>query len=368
MIESLGRTKPPFLARLLHDAAFMGPTIVFRGETTKILQKAGPFINLHFVPWSQKIYNQERSPLPFYKVRYAIYILNSSVAGNPRIALQSAPLELKLQLMDLYASHHEATAIEPMLQLCNTQDAGIRKAARGFMLRYFEGSAKKARVGTIKLPGGVEKTAVLYLGARQQAYHAVKRTLEEVTHGDYDRTTSAKKLALQLFKAWDRLRDTRWDILFTEAYGRYREGAVEEAVAMYRKVLANNPNARQKELMFPAFMTLAKRDLAAKKMLDAMRLIRILSQLATIPALEADLYYLLGLKEEAEGDRAQADHWYKAALRKNPDHPWALAAHRTLSPVPVKPVEEWQIGAAVAVSLLGLLLAGCYLGFRGYRP
>ncbi|MBU1534508.1 hypothetical protein KKF84_04260, partial [Myxococcota bacterium] len=294
MLSALSRMKPPFLAKVLHEAAFNPYTLIFRSEITKILQKSGPEINLYFVPWAERNYNRERHPLPFYMSRYAIYILNSSVAGNPRIALQSAPIDLKFRLMELYSKHHEASAIEPMLQLCNSEDPVLRKEARKYMIRYFEGPGTKSRVGTIKLPGGIEKTAVLYLGARQQAYHAVKKTLEEVTHGDYDRTTSSKKLAKQLFKAWDNLRDARWDILFTQAYQRYREGAIDEAVGMYRKVLANNPNKRQKELMFPAFMALARKALMARKMLDAMRFIRILSQIAASPSLEADLYYLLG--------------------------------------------------------------------------
>lgn len=214
------------------------------------------------------------------------------------------------------------------------------------------------------MPGGVEKTAVLYLGARQQAYHAVKKALEEATQGDYDRTTASKDLAHQLFRAWDRIRHAKWDILFTEAYKQYQQGFVREAVAKYRKVLAQGPNPRQKELMFPAFMILAREALAQKKMDDAVRYIRILSQLAVIPALEADLFYLLGLSEEASGDKVQAIHWYKLAIEKNPTHVWAIAAYNSISPLPLKPVEAWEVSLLTGLLLFGLLLLALYGIFR----
>jgi tetratricopeptide (TPR) repeat protein len=359
------KRKGNLIPDFLHKAAFTQPTMLFRHEIVQALQSMGGVIVLHFLPWSKKRYNKDRNRKGFMMARFATYILNSSMSGNPRLALQNSPLELKLKLINLYSEYRVATAINPLLTLSKSDDKIVRNAAREAIKDYFRGRAKKTRVGTIKLPGGMEKTGILYLSARQQAYHAIKRALEKATQGDYDRTSSTIQLTLQLFKAWDKIKDAKWDHVFEDGYDKYKNGFIHEAVGKYKQVMANISNIKQNQLMIPAFVILIRKALMEKNMNEALKLGRLLIQLHPTKKLSADIYYLLGLSEEAKGDKSLALHWYKIALKNDPSHQWTIAAVKSIEPIPMKPVEEWEWSMLLAAFLFAFLLAITYAVFPG---
>ncbi|MDA3863905.1 MAG: hypothetical protein PF689_08575, partial [Deltaproteobacteria bacterium] len=227
---------------ILFQAAFDKVTLIFRDEITKGLQNMGPIIVFNLLPWSQKEYNRKQQRDKYLKARYAKYILGSSPAGNPRLALQSAPITMKFELMKLYANHFYAQAIEPLLFYSNHKDKKLREISRKSLLQYFEDKGKGTKIGVVKLPGGIEKKTIIAFNSRRQAYHAVKKILEQVSRGDYDRTSKGRGLALQLFKKWDKNRNEQWIKLFAEGYKKFLNGDYYKAAEIYREVLNNDPD------------------------------------------------------------------------------------------------------------------------------
>ncbi|MGM0597014.1 MAG: tetratricopeptide repeat protein [Myxococcota bacterium] len=350
---------------ILFKAVFDKVTLIFRDEITRGLQNMGPVIVFNLLPWSQKRYNRKKQRDKYLKARYARYILGSSPAGNPRLALQSAPITMKFELMKLYANHFHAQAIEPLLLYSNHKDKKLRKVARKSLLQYFESKGRGAKIGIVKLPGGIEKKTVVALNARRQAYHAVKRLLEKVSHGDYDRTSKGKGLALQLFKKWDKNRNERWIKLFAKGYKEYLKEDYYKAAEIYKKVLNHNPDINNKQLMTPVFRKLAKLALIKGELDNVISLLRLIVQIKPSPIYRADLFYFLGLKEESQQDYDQALYWYRRAVNINPKHIWGLAAMKDLDPHKMVPVEHWQL-SAFAGSVLSIIILGFILFSRKF--
>jgi tetratricopeptide (TPR) repeat protein len=349
------------IPELFHNAAFDKVLMIHRSMITSLLQKMDSTIILHFLPWTKKWYNKDKYREKFLKTRYAKYILSSTTSGNPRIALNSSGLELKIQLINLFGKYREPLAINPLLNLSNSDEIELRDIARKAIFKYFEGKWKKTRVGTVKLAGGEEKVAILYLNARQQAYHAVKSALETATFGDYNRTLKIKGLTKQLFAAWDKKRSEKWIIVFSHAYGLYKSGKISEAADKYMEVLSHQPDLPQKTLMSPVFKILSRTALANGDMNKAMFYLKILLQISSTKRDEADYYYLLGLKQESQNNPVYALHWYKMALKKDSSHIWASAAIIELDRWPNKPVSDWEKSTILGIFVLLFILAMFYL-------
>ncbi|MBU1219880.1 tetratricopeptide repeat protein [Myxococcota bacterium] len=351
----LNRKTEVSVPMLLLNASFHPPTMIFRNMIATGLQKMGPITVLSLYEYSRQSVNRQRNKELFYKVRFAEYVINSSASGNPRFALQSEK-SLRLKLIALYGENLSSQAIEPLLEIANSEDIEYRKAGRDAILKYFDSKKKSATVGTIKLPGGEEKKAVLYISPKARAFHAVKQKLEELTKGDYDRTASGRGLAINLFSEWDKRRNSKWKYAFADAWELDKNGQKEQAVEKYREILANAPDLPQRKLMVGAFLELARQHLGKGSIAKALNLFRIVIQIDPKPIYEADLFYLLGLMEESSGDTEQARFWYRMSLRRNPEHIWSAGALSSLSPVPILPIGDWERSAFFFSAFLAFAL------------
>lgn len=342
LLRGLGRLKDLSSPPILLEAAFFGPTLMFREEITAALSEFGPLLVPAFLEPSLQQPDREKQPEAHFRSRWVRFILQSTPSGNPRLNLQSATLDLQKQLMTLYASFQIAEAIEPILALANHDDEELRAAAREAIVSYLSTGTAKAKVGTVKTAGGQEAQAVLYIPARAQAFHAVKQRLEEVSRGDYDRTTVGEELARQLFHHWDQARMRRHEVAFAAARALEQAGDLDGAVEQYRQILAFAPLIPGKERMAPAFLQKARAALEDRDLAGALQFLRLSLLTREEPLVEADLYYLLGLKEEAAGDRSAALLMHRMALARHPGHAHARAALRELDPLPTTPVGDDQ--------------------------
>jgi len=367
LLRGLGRLKDLASPPVLLEAAFHLPTLVFREEITAALAEFGPLLVPAFLEVSLKNPDKEKQPEAHFRSRWARFILQSTPSGNPRLNLQSATLDLQKKLMEMYAAFQVAEAIEPILAFANHEDEELRAAAREAVITYLSTGTTRAKVGTVKTAGGQEAQAVLYISARSQAFHAVKQRLEEVTRGDYDRTTVGEELARQLFHHWDLARMRRHEVAFAAALELERSGDTDGAVDRYRQILAFAPQLPGKERMAPAFLQKARSALEDRDLPEALQFLRLSLLTREDPLVEADLYYLLGLKEEAAGDRASALLMHRMALVRNPAHVHARAALRELDPLPRSPVDDDQRTAWLA-ALLAALAAFVFLAWPSRRP
>ncbi len=355
LIRGLGRLRELSVPPVFLDAAFYLGTLIFRDEITEALSEFGPLLVPTFLELSLENPNRERHPERFFRSRWARFILQGSTAGNPRLNLDSAATDLKKTLIELYAHHQVAEAINPILSLANDEDIEVREAAREALITYLSTGTSQARVGTVKAAGGQEAQAVLYITARSQAYHAIRRDLEEISRGDYDRTTKGVELAKQLFRFWDQARDRRHEVAFAQAMQMEKEGDLDGAVEAYRNVLAFSPNLPGKEKMAHAFLQKARRKLENKDISGALLHVRLYLQVQDNPHVEADLYYLLGLREEGAGDRQSALQMYRMALLRNPAHAHSAAAVYKLDPAPRNRVADDEQTAFLFALLAGIL-------------
>ena len=256
--------------------------------------------------------------------------------------------------------------IDPILALADDENDEVRTAAREAIIRYLTTGSLKAKTGTVKAAGGQETTGIIYISARSQAFHAVKEKLEEASRGDYDRTTSGEELARQLFAIWDRNRLKKFDVELDQALKVAETGDTDGAVESFRRILAFSPRIAGRERMAPYFLAKARSALEDRDLDDALLNTRLSLLAREIPRVEADLYYLMGLREEAAGRKTDALMMYKTALAHDPAHPHALAAALSIDPLPRKPVQDDQ-HLALAASLLAALAMLVLLRWRFVR-
>jgi len=358
LLRGLGRLKDLASPPVMFDAAFFEPTLIFREEITAALAEFGPLLVPAFLEESLKNPDREKQPDAYFRSRWARFVLQSTPSGNPRLNLQSATLDLQKKLMDMYASFQVAEAIGPILSFANHEDEELRAAAREAIVTYLSTGTTRAKMGTVKTAGGQETQAVLYISARSQAYHAVKQQLEDVTRGDYDRTTVGEELARQLFRQWDLARMKKHEVAFEQALQQAKSGDLDGAVDAYRQILAFAPQIPGKDRMAPAFLLKARQSLEDRDLAQALQYLRLCLLTREDPLVEADLYYLLGLKEEAAGDRPSALLMHRMALVRNPAHLHAAAAIRELDPMPRTPVgDDQRTGLLLAfLAALGLFV------------
>lgn len=366
LLRGLFRLRDLSVPPLLLEAAFFGPTLVFREEITAALGDFGPLLVPAFLELSLKEVDREKNPDLYFRSRWARYVLQSTPSGNPRLNLQSAGVDLQKQLMDLYSRLQVAEAIDPILALADDENDEVRTAAREAIIRYLTTGSLKAKTGTVKAAGGQETTGIIYISARSQAFHAVKEKLEEASRGDYDRTTSGEELARQLFAIWDRNRLKKFDVELDQALKVAETGDTDGAVERFRRILAFSPRIAGRERMAPYFLAKARSALEDRDLDDALLNTRLSLLAREIPRVEADLYYLMGLREEAAGRKTDALMMYKTALAHNPAHPHALAAALSIDPLPRKPVQDDQ-HLALAASLLAALAMLVLLRLRFVR-
>lgn len=362
LLRGLFRLRDVSVPSLLLEAAFFGPTLVFREEITAALADFGPILVPAFLELSLTEVDREKNPEQYFRSRWARYILQSTPSGNPRINLQSATIELQKQLMHLYAKFQVAEAIDPILALANDDHEDVRTAAREAIIRYLTTGSLKAKTGTVKTSGGQETTGIIYISARSQAFHAVKEKLEEVSRGDYNRTTSGEELARQLFALWDRKR-FNFDQDFAIALKLAENGDLDNAVEHFRRILAFSPRVAGKERMAPYFLAKARLALEDRNLEESILYTRLSLLARETPQVEADLYYLMGLREETVGRKNDALMMYKTALAHDPSHPHAWAAVIMLDPRLRHGVREDEIQALMA-TLLATLLILIFLRWR----
>ncbi len=354
LLRGLFRLRDLSVPPVLLEAAFFGPTLVFREEITAALADFGPLLVPAFLELSLKEPDREKNPDLYFRTRWARYVLQSTPSGNPRLNLQSAGVDLQKQLMDLYSRLQVAEAIDPILSLADDENEEVRNAARDAIIRYLTTGSLKAKTGTVKSAGGQETTGIIYISARSQAFHAVKQKLEEISRGDYERSNSGEELARQLFALWDRNRLKRFDVELEQALKMAEAGDTDGAVERFRRILAFSPRIAGKERMAPWFLSKARSALEDRDTGEALLYTRLSLLARENPRVEADLYYLMGLREEAAGRPADALMMYRTALAHDPAHAHALAATLTLDPRPRHPVQDDERTALLAALLAAL--------------
>jgi tetratricopeptide (TPR) repeat protein len=226
-------------------------------------------------------------------------------------------------------------------------------------------------VKQLKLPGGQESQGVtkLYLTYRERAAHEIRRVLEQLTGGRYDRGIPGAELLTTLFQVQDRRRATKWNRRLEEAFEAHRAGDLEGALKICEEILRQAPTFPQRTRMFPLLRQKA----------DALALrgdVRAASALLERAALllperpegperrmaRADAAYLAALDLEAEGRRGDAILQHERALAIQPGHLGSRVALMHLAPTPrPEPLFLWALlllaalGAPALVWLVSFL-------------
>ncbi len=355
IVEALGRQESVEVASALVDFTFRLSGFAFRSQVGRSLERLGSWA----VPGLLAV--ASRKPVDFkvdrfgYLTRkYAQYMLGVLEEGDPVVAVARADRKLKAQLLEAYGRYQVADAVPVVIARTDDEDPLVRRAARRALAAYFEGPRPRSLRRRLKLPGGreTEQRRLLYMNYRQRALYELRKELERLTGGDYDRSRRGKALVALLYQAQERHRkEVRKD-----AYERLRRSVAVlppvKSIEMLDRFLADEPRPERWEGLVGLIQALAVRAAAAGLVGQARRLVLMAGLIrgpSGLDAALADAAYLHGLEAEANGRPGKARGWYLAALGYDASHEGAQRGIESL----LGAVPSW--GQLIALSLLILV-------------
>ncbi len=364
-IRGIGESHDPDVVAPLVTFTFRPDGYLFRTEVSRAIETLGsaaiPGL-LDLASWPRVRYDQDRFR---YLVRkYARYMLTVIEEGDPLVALSRADRKLKLRLLAAYGRHHVADALRAIILATAEQDGAVRQAAARALEAFFEGPAPRVRRRRLKLPGGreTEERRILYMSYRQRAYYELRKELDQLIPGRYDRYAKGRELVARLLEARKQARRDAVREKLERALSSLEAGEWEAGLQELEAILA----ASGGQLPDPGRMADALWD-AAVRLASSGRLgpaarLRLMAGVLTgeMGKALADWEYLLALEALAGGRSAASRAWVCLGLA--PDQEGCrrlLLAGLGDGPAP------GQVAAGL-VLLLGLGLA-VWIGHRIWR-
>jgi len=252
----------------------------------------------------------------------------------PGDAVQTKDNAILTEVLHTFATIRELDALPVLLSFVNADRPEVRGAARD---------------------------AILELG--QDANWKVREAYANVTGKPAPDGWPATQTAKELFAAYDRLRLQEVYGLLDEGLAKAREGATEEAVARFDRVLARQPHIERKGEMVPAYVQRAMELRAtdpARARATFQQAIQLFPEGPRVPAIRAELEYLDGMDGIARG--VPDPEPFRRALTLDPTHEKARAELLRLESEGTEREGRFRMAAAAAVAVLvaalGLVLFG----------
>jgi tetratricopeptide (TPR) repeat protein len=252
----------------------------------------------------------------------------------PGDAVQTKDNAVLPEVLRTFAAIREIDALPVLLSFVNSDRVEVRTAARDAILEFGQDANWKVR----------------------EAYANV--TGKEAPEG-WPPTQTAK----ELFAVYDRLRLQEVYGLLDDGLAKAKQGATEEAIARFDRVLARQPSIERRTEMVPAYLQRAY-DLEATDRVLARATFEKAIQLwpdgPRVPAIRAELAYLDGMdalaREVPDGEP------FRRALELDPTHEKARAELARLESESTEREGRFRMIAAavvvVIVAALGFILFG----------
>jgi hypothetical protein len=252
----------------------------------------------------------------------------------PGDAVQTRDNGVLTEVLRTFAAIREIDALPVLLSFVNSDRVDVRTAARDAILEF-----------------------------GQDANWKVREAHANVTGKPTPDTWPAAQTAKELFAAYDRLRLQEVHGLLDEGLAKAKEGATEEAVARFDKVLARQPLIERRTEMIPTYLRraydLEATDPAAARVTFE-KAIQLWPEGPRVPAMRAELSYLDGIESLARG--VPDPERFRRALELDPTHEKARAELSRLENENIESDGRFRMIAAglavVVVAALGFILFG----------
>lgn len=364
-IRALAATKDVDAARIILAAAFADESMIYRDDCGRQMRKMVPFSVPALIVGSQ---NKKIKTMP----KYANYQLERMDRQDPHKALAAGEGNeaLQIAILQAFGSTEHREAVPAVFTMINADAPRIRAAAREAWLAYVTGPPPPpAPKKHLVLPGGrtADKETPLWLNSRELAFVELQRRAEELFGETIGAKADLEVVTKRIFDYYDAERARRDDEVYTSGKTKADAGDLPGAIAIYDRLLAEDPGRKERTAMAPIYFEQAEALAAEAKWAEAAALYSKAHGLDPDRDGATDIlaahYYALGKAAEAEGKDGAAS--FRKAVELRPDYADAQQAAEAATPGAKPAKKQWMLYAAAGVALGALIVLA--LGLRRRR-
>ncbi len=254
-IRALAASTNPEAGRAIVRFTFEEEGLIYRDECGRYLRKMSPYSLPGLIYGSQSRKDKSMS-------RYSRYQLERLDRQNAHKALAAAPSEdLKIAILTAYAESQYREAVFAVLDNVDHVAPRVRAASRNAWIEYVSGrEPPKPPERKLELPNGKEtdEKEPLWLDHRVLADTAIRARIKELTGEKMPKTASLEALTEKLFTFYDDRRAQAINTDFEAGLAFAQAGKTDQAIAIFDRILAQNPTFARRTEMLPAYLAEAK--------------------------------------------------------------------------------------------------------------
>lgn len=254
-IRALAASTNPKAGEAIVDFAFTEEGLLYRDECGRYLRKMSPYSLPGLIRGSQSRKDKSMS-------RYSRYQLERLDRQNAHKAIDAAPTEdLKVAIITAFAESQYREAVFAVLDNVDHVAPRVRAAARAAWVEYVSGKEPpKPPERKLELPNGKESNEKepLWLDHRVLAGTAIRARLTKLTGEKMPKAASLEALTEKLFSYYDDKRLQAMTTEFEAGLALAGSGKDDQAIAIFDRILAQNPTFVRRTEMLPAYLAAAK--------------------------------------------------------------------------------------------------------------
>lgn len=250
-LRALAASTDPEAGDAILRFVFGDAGLIYRDEGGRYLRKMSPYSLPALIRGSQSRKNRSMA-------RYANYQLERLDRQNPFKAFADAPTDdLEIAVLEAFAESQYREAVYTVLDQVDHATPRVRAAARAAWLEYMTGKPpREAPKRKLELPGGklTEEEEPLWLDHRELGEIALRRRLEELTGTKPERKATPAEMSEELFAFYDQRRTREVDAELAAGLARADDGDLEGAVALFDRILVQEPDYAKRDQMAPVYL------------------------------------------------------------------------------------------------------------------
>ena len=372
-LRALAASKRIDAAKVILDAGFADETMIYRDESGRQLRKMAPYSVPALIVASQPTRKDRRRNTA--RIRYSNYQLERLDRQDPHKALDAASgdEDLQIAVLEAFGDTEHREAVRAVFDHIDDEAPRVRAAARTAWLQYIQAPhPPEPPKKKLQLTGGqlTDKEKPLWLNSLDLARYELEKRIGELFPGETvgpkikDLETATEKL----FAHHDAERAARDAAVFAEGKAKADGGDLAAAIAVFDRLLAQDPQRAERAAMAPTYLAYAEELAAAGSWSEAAAMYSKAHGLdpegeRANHALAAH-YYALGKAQEAAGLDGGAA--YRRAVELEPDFAEAKSAAAKASGA--EPRKRWMLYLAGGVAAGAVLLLALGLVRRRTWP
>lgn len=254
-IRALAASTNPEAGRAIVDFAFTEEGLLYRDECGRYLRLMSPYSLPGLIHGSQSRKDKSMS-------RYSRYQLERLDRQNAHKAIASAPTEdLKIAIVTAFADSQYREAVFAVLDNVDHVAPRVRAATRDAWIEFVSGrEPPKPPERKLELPNGKEtnEKEPLWLDHRRLADTAIRARLKDLTGEKMPKAASLTALTEKLFGFYDDRRAQAMNADFEAGLALAKAGKSDQAIAIFDRILAQNPAFSRRTDMLSAYLAEAK--------------------------------------------------------------------------------------------------------------